>query len=63
MTEKTTNHMKAPKSASFVANLRQVFGADQVTVLYVKENNVQLGEPVDMAADFYSILAERKAAA
>lgn len=44
MTEKTTNHMHAPKSASFVANLRNVFGNDQVKVLYVKEGKVELGE-------------------
>ena len=48
MTEKTTNHMKAPKCASFVANMRQTFGNDQVTVIYVKENDVHLGEPIDL---------------
>ena len=41
---KTSNHMKAPKSAAFVAEMRQVFGAENVEVLYVKEGNVELGE-------------------
>ena len=45
MTESTSNHMKAPKSASFVARMRQAFGAEQITVLYVKEKEVELGQP------------------
>ena len=45
MTESTSNHMKAPKCASFVARMRQAFGADQITVLYVKEGEVTLGQP------------------
>lgn len=45
MTESTSNHMKAPKSASFVARMRNVFGNAQVQVLYVKEGPVELGQP------------------
>lgn len=46
MTESTSNHMKAPKSASFVAQHRNVFGNANVQVLYVKERDVLLGAPV-----------------
>ena len=60
MTEKTTNHMKAPKCASFVANMRQVFGNDQVTVTYVSENDVHLGEPLDVNQVFDPNLVSRK---
>ena len=45
MTEWTSNHMRAPGSASFVAQHRQVFGNANVQVLYVKENGVELGQP------------------
>jgi hypothetical protein len=38
------NHEKAPKSAEFVKQMREVFGEDQVTVLYVEEGEVKLGE-------------------
>lgn len=41
---KTSNHMKAPQCASFVASLRNVFGNENVQVLYVKEGEVELGE-------------------
>jgi hypothetical protein len=45
MASKTSkNHEKAPKSAEFVKQMREVFGADQVTVLYVEEGEVKLGE-------------------
>lgn len=37
------NHSKAPQSAAFVAAMREVFG--DVRVLYVKENDLLLGEP------------------
>lgn len=43
MESKTSNHAKAPLSASFVAQMRQEFG--DVTVLYVNEGGVVLGEP------------------
>jgi hypothetical protein len=46
MNEKTTNHMKAPQCASFVANMRQNFTNAEVTVLYVKENDVCIGAPL-----------------
>jgi hypothetical protein len=38
----SSNHEKAPLSAAFVKQMRQVFG--QVSVLYVKEGEVELGE-------------------
>lgn len=38
------NHQKAPVSAAFVKEMREVFGEDQVKVLYVKEGEVELGE-------------------
>jgi hypothetical protein len=38
------NHAKAPLSAAFVNAMRDVFGADQVTVLYVNENEVRIGK-------------------
>jgi hypothetical protein len=44
MKPSTSNHMKAPQSASFVAALRNVFGNENVKVLYVKEGDVLLGE-------------------
>lgn len=36
------HHRRAPLSAAFVQSLREVFG--EVRVLYVKENDVELGE-------------------
>jgi hypothetical protein len=36
--------MKAPKCASFVARMRNVFGNAEVKVLWVKEGDVELGE-------------------
>lgn len=44
MKESTSNHMKAPQSAAFVAKMRNVFGNENVKVLYVKEGEVELGE-------------------
>jgi hypothetical protein len=45
MSEKTSNHMRAPQSASFVAQMRNVFGNDNVQVTYVKEKDLLLGDP------------------
>jgi hypothetical protein len=45
MSKKQSNHAKAPICAKFVKEMRRVFGEDQVTVLYVKEGNFELGEP------------------
>jgi hypothetical protein len=45
MSKKTANHMLAPQSASFVAAMRNVFGNENVNVLYVKENDLHIGEP------------------
>jgi hypothetical protein len=50
LSTKTKHHMKAPRSASFVASLRNVFGNENVKVLYVKEGEVELGEPQPVGA-------------
>lgn len=50
MSKKTANHMLAPQSASFVAAFRNVFGNENVDVLYVKENDLELGEPQPQGA-------------
>lgn len=42
MSQKSSNHAKAPVCAAFVKAMRAVFGEDQVTVVYVKENGVVL---------------------
>lgn len=42
---KDSNHPKAPICAEFVRQMREVFGEDQVRVIYVKEGEVELGEP------------------
>jgi hypothetical protein len=42
MSQKTSNHAKAPEAAKFVEHMREVFG--EVKVLYVKEGNLELGE-------------------
>ena len=55
---KTSNWAKAPQSAQFVKEMREVFG-DDVKVLYVEENGLQLGEPV---ADAVPATILRKAA-
>ena len=41
---KTSNHQRAPEAAKFVEEMREVFGADQVQVIYVKEGDFELGE-------------------
>jgi hypothetical protein len=50
MVKKTENHMKAPKCASFVANMRQLFTNAEVTVTKVKENEVEIGAYYDPPA-------------
>jgi hypothetical protein len=42
--KREANHEKAPLAAAFVKDMREVFGVDQVTVLYVEEGEVKLGE-------------------
>lgn len=42
--------MRAPQSASFVAQMRNVFGNENVSVLYVKENDLLIGEPSPVGA-------------
>lgn len=39
--QKLSNHAKAPKCAAFVEALREVFGKDQVKVLWVKEGEFE----------------------
>ena len=60
----TSNHMKAPQSASFVASLRNVFGNENVRVLYVKEGEVELGEkqPEGAPCLTVTVIEEKKAA-
>lgn len=40
--EKTSNHKKAPLCARFVEEMREVFGEENVIVLYVKEGDFEL---------------------
>jgi hypothetical protein len=47
---KEKNHEKAPKSAAFVKSMREVFG--EVTVLCVRENDVQLGEQEESIEEY-----------
>ena len=42
---KSSNQAKAPQCAAFVEAMREVFG--EVKVLYVNENGLTLGEPLD----------------
>jgi len=53
---KSSNWDKAPESAKFVKGMRAVFGAD-VKVLYVKENDLLLGEPCDDGFELASATA------
>lgn len=46
-TSTSDNQAKAPICAAFVKEMREVFGEDQVKVVYVKEGEVLLGEPSD----------------
>jgi hypothetical protein len=50
MTAKSSNQAKAPEAAKFVEEMREVFGADQVKVTYVREGNFELGDPPDYLA-------------
>lgn len=43
--ETSKNHEKAPLCAEFVRQMREVFG--EVTVLYVKENDLEIGSPAE----------------
>lgn len=43
MTQKQTNHERAPLCAAFVNGMREVFGADHVKVVYVEEGGVKIG--------------------
>jgi hypothetical protein len=36
-------HARAPLCAAFVKALREEFGEDQVRVIYVKENDLEIG--------------------
>lgn len=46
-------HAAAPQSAAFVNAMREVFG--EVRVLYVKENDVLLGEPQPHGAPCFHV--------
>lgn len=41
---KISNQAKAPLCAAFVNEMREVFGADQVFVIFVKEGSLEIGE-------------------
>ena len=58
MERKTSNHMLAPQCASFVAKFRQVFGAENVEVLYVSEGPVRLGEKGETGATCFITSSE-----
>jgi predicted Mrr-cat superfamily restriction endonuclease len=45
MKNKTSNHEKAPICAEFVKQMREVFGDDQVKVIWVKEGDFEMGKP------------------
>jgi hypothetical protein len=45
--KKSSNHAKAPISAAFVKQMREVFGDDQVEVRYVKEGDFELDKRVE----------------
>jgi len=55
MASKSNNHSKAPQSSVFVKNMREVFG--DVTVLYVKENDLELGDPFDQGIELAAATA------
>ena len=42
-----SNHERAPHCAAFVKAMREAFGEDQVTVLWVREGDFRLGEKLD----------------
>ena len=46
---KSSNHAKAPMCAAFVEQMRDVFG--EVKVLWVKEGDFEIGEPLDGRAE------------
>lgn len=45
MSKTSNNHEQAPQCAEFVRRMREAFG--DIDVLYVKENDVELGEQSD----------------
>lgn len=49
MTAKRSNQDRAPQCAAFVAAMREVFGEDQVKVLYVREGDVEMGKEFNAA--------------
>jgi hypothetical protein len=50
MASTSKNHEKAPISAAFVKQMREVFG--EVTVLCVRENDVVLGEQEESIEEY-----------
>lgn len=45
MSQSSSNREKAPICAAFVQAMREAFGAENVQVIYVKEGEVELGQP------------------
>lgn len=41
--DRRSNHEKAPLCAAFVKQMRAVFGEEEVTALYVREGEVEIG--------------------
>ena len=50
MASTSKNHEQAPLCAAFVKGMREVFG--EVTVLYVKEGEVELGEKQESIQEY-----------
>ena len=40
---KKTNHAKAPLSAAFVEAMRDAFGAEQISIVYLREGGLKIG--------------------
>lgn len=55
MSAKTSNHAKAPECAAFVKSMREVFG--EVSVLWVKEGDFEMGESVALRNVFAEAVA------
>ena len=43
------NRAKAPQIAELIDAMREVFGADQVKLVYAKENGFERGKPFEPA--------------
>lgn len=47
MKNKSSNHEKAPICSAWVKQMREVFGEDQVKVIWVKEGDLEIGKKDD----------------